>query len=167
MFNSISWTQYLGFIVLLLIVYYIFIGVKFYSAELKQLFAGKRKIVDSLVVAKNDFQANDAVKFHFPESQVELFPSNQKYAPQIQETDDTFQQVQELTAALKEVIKQAAEKNTIKEDFILSLQLLIKKYSFLKGSSFLAPINNLIASECEKYGYIPLSAEERVMLWNE
>jgi hypothetical protein len=28
-------------------------------------------------------------------------------------------------------------------------------------------INNLIASECEKYGYIQLSAEERVMLWNE
>lgn len=101
------------------------------------------------------------------EVQCELFTSHQKYAPSIQETDDTFQQVQELTAGLKEAIATAVDKNCIKEEFIRSLQLVLKKYHFLKGSPFLVSINNLIASECEKYGYIQLSAEDRVMLWNE
>jgi hypothetical protein len=74
--------------------------------------------------------------------------------------------VQQLTAGLKEVIAQGYNKHWIKEELILSLQLLLKKYCFLKSSPFMGAINNLIASECEKYGYIQLSADERVMLWN-
>jgi uncharacterized coiled-coil DUF342 family protein len=101
------------------------------------------------------------------EAQTELFAPHQKYTPQLQETDDRLQQVQELTAELKEVIAQAVDKNYIKEELISSLQSLIKKHSFLKGSPFSVSVNNLIASECEKYGYIQLSAEEQVMLWNE
>jgi FtsZ-interacting cell division protein ZipA len=100
-------------------------------------------------------------------TQPELFTSHQKYTPRIPETDDMSRQVQELTARLKEAISQAVNKNYIKEEFILSLKFLLKKYYFLKESPFLVPINNMIESECEKYGYIQLSAEERVMLWNE
>jgi len=87
--------------------------------------------------------------------------------PSIEETDETFEQVQELTVRLKEVIAAAHSKNYIKEEFIYSLQHLIRKYQFLKGSPFMVAINNLIASECEKQGYLLLDAEERVMLWNE
>lgn len=100
-------------------------------------------------------------------SQPELFTSHQKYTPAVQETDDTLQQVQELTARLKEAIEQGVNKNYIKEEFILSLRSILKKYYFLKGSPFLVLLDSMIASECEKYGYIQLSAEERVMLWNE
>jgi len=99
--------------------------------------------------------------------QPELFTSHQKYTPLIQETDDTFQQVEELTASLKEAIAIAVDKECIKEEFILSLQLLLKKYYFLKGSLFQEAINNLILSECEKYGSIHLSAVELVLLWKE
>ncbi len=111
--------------------------------------------------------ADNVIDNHFEYNQPKLFPSYKKYTPPLQETEDTFQQVEELTTSLKEAIAVAVDKQYIKEEFILSLQLLLKKYQYLKGLPFLVAINNLIASECEKYGYIQLSAEERVMLWNE
>ncbi len=126
----------------------------------------KRKATLSISVA-TESSADNVIDNHFEYNQPELFPSYKKCTPPLQETDDTFQQVEELTTSLKEVIAVAVDKQYIKEEFILSLQLLLKKYQYLKGLPFLVAINNLIASECEKYGYIQLSAEERVMLWNE
>jgi hypothetical protein len=164
MLNSISWTQYLVFVVLLLIAYYLFVGLKFYLFELSSLLKGKR-----LSVALAAETAEDDVigrSKHFQDNQVELFPTYNRYAPQVQETDDTFQQVEELTTKLKEVIADAASNNTIKEEFIRSLQLVLKEYHFLKGSPFLVAINNLIASECDKHNFIRLTADERVLLWN-
>jgi hypothetical protein len=165
MLSSISWTEYLVVIILLLIVYYVFVGLKFYSIELQSIVKGKtsspglasENTIEDCIIRSNNFQNN----------QSELFPSYQRYAPQVQETDDTFQQVEELTIKLKKVIADAASSNIVKEEFILSLQLALKNYHFLKGSPFLVAINNLIASECDKYNFIHLSAEERVMLWNE
>lgn len=164
MLNSISWTEYLVFVVLLLIAYYLFVGLKFYSFELSSLLKGK---TPSVALATET--AADAVidgSENFQDNQAELFPTYNRYAPRPQETDDTFQQVEELTTELKKVIEDAASNNTIKEEFILSLQLALKKYHFLKGSPFLVAINNLIASECDKYNFIRLTADERVMLWN-
>lgn len=164
MLNSISWTDYLVFIVLLLIAYYLFVALKFYSFELSSLLKGKRPSVAFATETAAD-EVIDGSK-HFQDNQVELFPTYNRYAPQAQETDDTFQKVEELTDKLKKVIEDAASNKTIKEEFILSLQLVLKKYHFLKGSPFLVAINNLIASECDKYNFIQLSADERVMLWN-
>lgn len=164
MLNSISWTEYLAFVVLLLIAYYLFVGLKFYSFELSALLKGKRPS-GALAIETAEDDVIDGSK-HFQDNQVELFPTYNRYAPQVQETDDTFQKVEELTAELKKVIEDAVSNNIIKEEFILSLQLALKKYHFLKGSPFLVAINNLIASECDKHNFIHLTADERVMLWN-
>ena len=164
MLNSISWTDYLVFVVLLLIAYYLFVALKFYSFELNFLLKGKRPSVALANETAEDVEIDGSNNFH--DNQAELFPTYNRYAPQAKETDDTFQKVEELTAKLKKVIEDAASNNTIKEEFILSLQLVLKKYHFLKGSPFLVAINNLIASECDKYNFIQLSADERVMLWN-
>ncbi len=167
MFTNISWANYIAIIALLLIVYYAFVGIKFYSNELRQFILGKRKLAAGFTSHKTATYEDESSTFQVQQTQAKLFPSHINYTPDAQETDDTFQQVEELTASLKEAIAVAVDKEYIKEEFILSLQLLLKKYQFLKGSPFLVAINNLIASECEKYSYIQLSAEERVMLWKE
>lgn len=102
-----------------------------------------------------------------PEAQTEQNTSHQKYTPSIVQTDDAVQKIEELSAELKESITMAADKNYGKDEFILSLKHLFQKHQFLKSLSHRELINNLIASECEKYGCIQLSAEEQVMLWNE
>jgi hypothetical protein len=147
-------------------VYYIFVGAKFYLKEIKDLLTGRNKLsfrASSAVSVQDDEEPNTDVQQVKPD----LFASETKYVPAFEEINDAVEQVKELTNSLREAIAEAVEKNYIKEEFILSLELLLKKYAFLKGSPSMAAINNLIASECEKYGYIQLSAEERVLLWNE
>lgn len=166
MLSNISWANYISVVLLLLVVYYIFVGAKFYSKEIKDLLAGKNKLsflTSSAVSVQDDEEPNIGAQ----PVQPDLFASETKYVPAFEEINDAVEQVKQLTNSLKEAIAEAVEKNYIKEEFILSLQLLLKKYPFLKGSPSMVAINNLIASECEKYGYIQLSAEERVMLWNE
>jgi hypothetical protein len=167
MLNNFSWTDYFSVVVLLLLVYYVIVGVTFYLQEIKDLLSGKTRLsfrsASSNASAQPDEEPIQEVQPIHPE----LFTFNCKDDPAVQEEEDAVEQVRELTKNLNEVIAEAVEKNRIKEEFFLSLQLLLKKYSFLKGSPSMGAINNLIASECEKYGYIQLSAEERVMLWNE
>lgn len=165
MFNSISWTNYVVSVAFLLIAYYAFVGIKFYSSELCLLLQGKRKLPRQLY-PEDDLKDQER-NIYFQQSEPDPSTSHERYAPSVEVTDDTIQQVEELTAKLRKAIAEAVSKNYLKEEFILSLQLLLKKYPFLKGSLFLGAINDLIASECKKYGYIHLSAEERVTLWNE
>ncbi len=73
------------------------------------------EVTDKAVVTNSPF-------LHQPE----LSDSHQNYTPSIIKTDNTLQQVQELTNALKEAITLAVDENCGKEEFILSLQLLLK-----------------------------------------
>jgi hypothetical protein len=194
MLVSVTWSEYLIAILIASAIYYIGIAILYYKNEIFLLNFRKRDQqqpngssntytpVDELNenpqrFFQNPGQNNNAQQGKLsdqPEfitasphvSQPELFTPHRNTSA-ITESADTLQQVQELTAGLKEVIAQGYDKNLIKEEFILSLQLLLKKYHFQRGFPFMGVINNLIASECEKYGYIRLSAEEQVMLWNE
>ena len=83
------------------------------------------------------------------------------------DTDSLYHEVENLTRKLKETIADASSKNYHREEFIFLLQLTLKEYPHLKGSPYQVAINNLIISECEKYGSLHLSAEEQVMLWKE
>ncbi|RUA28433.1 MAG: hypothetical protein DSY77_16030, partial [Bacteroidetes bacterium] len=44
MFTQISWTDYLLAVSILLAIYYLFVGVRYFSGNLKALLAGKRKL---------------------------------------------------------------------------------------------------------------------------
>ena len=44
MFTQISWTDYLLAVSILLAIYYLFVGVRYFSGDLKALLAGKRKL---------------------------------------------------------------------------------------------------------------------------
>lgn len=167
MFTQISWSNYIETILGILIIYYSVIGFKFYTPEIKILLSGNRKSLMPKASPDTDLEDEQDQTSSFQNVQSELFSSSKRYMPSEQNTDETFEQVQELTARIKQVIAEAISKHLIKEEFILSLQLLIRKYQFLKGSPFMVAINNLIVSECEKLGYLILDAEERVMLWNE
>ena len=194
MLESTTWSEYLTAISVALVLYYVLIGVKYFKNEISVLVFTKKiqqqttsssnaitpttDSSDSLLTylqnPPNDINANEIelgeevalTSLSNNCSQPELFTPN-KYYSSIPEPDNTLEKVQGLTARLKEVVAEAYHKNLIKEEFFTSLQLLFKNYPFLKGSPYLVSLNNLIASECEKYGYIHLSAEERVMLWNE
>jgi hypothetical protein len=84
-----------------------------------------------------------------------------------QTVDDSYQEVEQMTHRLKESIAEAASKQPGKAEFIQSLQQVLKAYPSLKDSAFQSTIQDLIISECEKYGSIMLSEEELVQLFDE
>lgn len=193
MLVAITWSEYGVIILAAVAVYYTVVMIVYFKNEVLSLRLKKEGCKNNLSSegnelyqkdkgvyspSHNDMDDNNSKESRLINESKLATPANQISQPElstahlrntsaVQEIDNTFYQMQEVTAGLKEAIAQAVEKNSIREDFILSLQLLLKKYSFLKSSPFLVVLNNLIASECEKYGYIQLSAEERGMLWNE
>ena len=152
MFTNISWASYILVVTLLLAVWYLVIGMRFYFNDLQNLLTRKRK--PDLQLASDDTYLTTGSEFTPEQTEA----SN---------TDNLFQAVEMLTAKLKETIADASSKNYHKEEFNFLLQLTLKEYPHLKGSPYQIAISNLIASECEKYGSLHLSAEEQVMLWKE
>ncbi len=167
MLSSLSWADFIAIITITLTAYYLIIGLKFYSREFRQMLSGIRKFPLQVKSSRVNVTTHDETGSKAEYGQPEMFQSYDKYAPPSQQSDPTFQQVETLTASLKEAIAVAVSSNYGEEEFVFSLQRLLKNYQFIKNSPHLVAINNLIASECEKYGYIQLSAEEQVMLWNE
>lgn len=161
MFTNISWTNYLIVIALLVTAWYIITCLRFYFQDLKNLFTVKRKF--SFQKGRKEFSFNQPEQITNPE----LSDSNDNYFFNREETDNLFKIVEDLLSKLKEAISDAVSKNYTKEEFSFLLQLTLKEYPMLKGSPFQVAINNLIASECEKHSFIPLSAVELMMLWNE
>lgn len=146
MFTNTTWTSYIIFVALLLAAWYLVIGLRFYLSDLQILFSGKGKII----------------------AQPALNEQPQPFRiPGKEETHYLFEEVQGLIVKIKEAVSDASAKNYNKEEFSFLLQLTLKEYPGLKGSPYQLPINNLIDSECEKQGFIRLSAEELEILWIE
>ena len=133
-----------------LAVWYLIIGLRFYSHDLQSFLARKRK--QNVQLAQDESYSN---------------AEHSSEQTETSDTDGLYHEVENLTTKLKETIADASSKNYHREEFIFLLQLTLKEYPHLKGSPYQVAINNLIISECEKYGSIHLSAEEQVMLWKE
>lgn len=80
-------------------------------------------------------------------------------------SDDDFAEVEHLIERLKNVIADASQKKLIPQEFKQYLHLVLKEYPSVKSSPLRSSVNELIVSECEKYGAVTLREEEVDMLW--
>lgn len=163
MLSHISWTEYLLIILLLLVIWYVFIGLQFYSVELKDLLTGKRKI--ELLIPK---KAKEKMNSDNPSKTLggeQIDKPLQKEASLTEKPDNTFKEIENLIEKLKEAIADASHKKYIRQELFHYLQLIIKEYPGLKNSSYRPTINEFIVSECEKQGSIAMNEEEAEMLW--
>ena len=157
MFTNISWTAYIIFVSILLTAWYLGIVVRFYLGDLQILIFQKGRSTQR--ITGNAFRS-------IPDEEL----SNESEGSVIsnkEQTDYQFEKVETLSEKIKEAVSDASEKRYNKEEFSFSLQIILKAYPELKGSPFQIPINNLVISECEKQGFIRLSAVELEMLWIE
>lgn len=158
MFTNISWTDYSIVIILLGSFYYLFIGLRYYPTELKELLSGKRKLHFPIPA----FKKNNATGC--PASQSEV-PQEQNSL--INTSDETFNEVELLIAELKENIEMASKKQFFKQEFSYSLKVILKNYPQIQNSPFRSAIDELILSECEKHETITLSEDDIVRLWDD
>jgi hypothetical protein len=151
MFTGISWKDYLVVVAIALIIYYLFVGVRYFSADLRDLFSGKRKLNFKAVSPDHDAGEN--------------LPN--RNTPFEETTDDEFAQVEQLIERLKSVIRDVSQRKLVPEEFKQYLHLVLKEYPAIKNSPLRSSINELVITECEKYGTVTLGENEMDVLWND
>jgi hypothetical protein len=157
MLTTISWTDYLITVAIVLVIYYLFVGARYYSDDLKDLFAGKRKLKFKAAIPK--------------ERREEVFSISETSpikSSSFEETmGDELAEVEHLIERLKAVIEDASGMKLIQQEFKQYLGMVLKEYPSVRYSPLRSSVNELIISECEKYGTITLSESEVDVLWKE
>lgn len=155
MFTNISWSDYIIAVAILLTVYYLFVGVRYYSADFKDLLSGKRKLKYRAALPVNSGEEDYPAEENYQNEATAFQPTS----------DDDFAEVEHLIERLKDVITDASQKKLIPQEFKQYLHLILKEYPSVKSSPLRSSVNELIVSECEKYGAVTLREDEVDMLW--
>ena len=155
MFTTISWSSYAAAIGTLLFIWYLFLGFRFYSFEIKQLLLGQRKIVFPFLGNK---KTNDS---EFTESKHESSDSH------LSESFATLDEVKELSGRIIDAVTESAERNLSQQEFKNFLKLILAEYPYVKISSLRGTVNELIVSESQKNRSLAIALEQVNDLWDE
>ena len=123
MFSSISWQQYIIFLLIALLIYYISIALLYFRTEIAGLFRRDK-------IRNISFSAISSSVIKEDGDNSILFPA-----------------VHELVEELKEVIRFTADKNFPKEEIGMTLKNRIVKYPQLKDTPFVTAINNFLREQ--------------------
>jgi len=159
MLTNISWTDYIIAVAILLTTYYFFVGMRYFSADLKDLVTGKRELKFRAVIP-DDTDEIESIQTSEKNYNGESLAFETT-------TDDDFAEVEHLIERLKSVIADASGKKLIPQELKQYLHLVLQEYPNIKNSPFRTSINELVASECEKYGAVTLSEDEVELLWKD
>lgn len=146
--HLISWKQYWMTSSLCFFIYYAFIALRFYSAELLRL-----KLVRRFMMLDED-----AVEVAVPS-----LPENSQGNETIQDPLKT--RADELKGELVALLTQSAAQNKVQKDIVESLKKLVAKYADLKGSSFQLVLTTAMTNETEKLCKFHLTEEELASVW--
>ncbi|WP_294958327.1 hypothetical protein [uncultured Flavobacterium sp.] len=159
MLNSISWNSYLVAVVTLLLLWYLYTGLRYYSSEIKQILSGRKKIGFPSFGKKT---RNDS--FH-SSNQEDVNPTNLNEA--FEESFATLDEVKELSVRITEAVSESAAIKRSKEEFKNYIRLILSDYPYVKISSLRDNVNNLLAYQSKKHPELLLTSGEADELWEE
>jgi len=151
MFTNISWGNYIIAVSVLLLIWYLILGLKFYYQDLKKIISGEQKI-------------------QFPSSKRKSIKDEvveESLSSKFSETFDTLEDAEELSNRLVQAIEESAQRNLSIQELQNYIQMILSEYQYVKISSLRENINNLIVTECEKHLQLVLTYREVDNLWNE
>ena len=151
MFTNITWSTYFSYVALACMGWYLFVAARYYRQEIRAF--ALRKFVREPELNKPSIAAS---------------PGN---AASNDTTDDNsadhlVTEVETLSSKLEEAVKESVDKGYSKEEFLFLLQLTIKEFPELDVPKGRAAVKALVASECERAGFLLLSEEELNSLWS-
>jgi len=155
MFTNISWADYLTGTAVLSGIYYGYVGLRYYTADLKELLSGKRK-----------FNVKAAPLHSYDTDNAETGTPYPGETYTKASDDDEFAEVEHLIGRLNTVIADASKKEARPQEFKQYLHLVLNEYPNVKNSPLRSSVNELIVSECEKYGAVTLTEDEVDLLWD-
>ncbi len=150
MLSNITWGDFFAGVVGIVIIYYLYVLVKFYPDKLKALFSSRKQQPQSQAVFLEE---------KLPEEYQS--PASEDNSGDYDEMDE----VEKLVASLVKGIQDASEKEMVSGEFKQHLRMILREKPLLKDSLYRSSINELIISECGKQGTFTLSEMEADALW--
>ena len=156
MFTNITWTDFFLGIAIGTGVYYLLVGLRYYRVEIIGFFSGRKKMNFNTTFDQEDYSdvLND-----------EDNSTKTKQNHFLASSDQDFEQIERLITKIKRIISDTAQVQLEPDEFKDYIGVTLKEYPLIKNSPLRASINELIVSECEKYGAVALSEEEVDLLW--
>ena len=159
MLTTISWSNYIIAVGTLLFFWYLFLGFRFYSFEIKEVLHGRRKILFPFLGNK---KIDDSL---FTDGKNETSLSN--LSESFSESFATFDEVKELSARIIEAAAESTDRNLSQQEFKNYLKLILDEYPYVKISSLRGTINELVVSESQKNIHWFLISKDIDDLWEE
>jgi hypothetical protein len=154
MFNSISWSQYIVTIALLLVLYYLFVGFKYYHWEILNLIGIRKVETDTIVIPAVHNQVNPV-----------LTEKHEDYLPKPALDIDISPVVQSFTDEVMAYLNEA-KPSVQQNELLYSLQLIASKYPALKDADCKDELLQAVLNEVNhKYPGL-LESVDLITLWN-
>jgi len=150
MFSNISWLEYLAFIIVSAVVYYVFVLFTYYRHDLLQITKMAAPAnASNFTVASNKRPGN-----------------GEDIASKSVETNQS-QPVQSFTDEVSAYLEEAARNEVSKEALLQCLGLIANKYPSLASSEFKESLDQFIKLQTETYCAMFLSEVDLNKVWRE
>jgi hypothetical protein len=161
MLHAISWSVFLMSLICVLLVYWLFVGILYYSKELKRALKGKASINTSV----NQEQGHS----FFTGTDEQTNSTHRTEQSSSGENKDTplYSVAYRLVDELKRVIKDSVVRKIPREELIFSIQVLLTspEYVILRDTPFKIAVSNFVETELASNNTIQLSTEDLNMIW--
>lgn len=169
MLSTITWGQYLMAIGVCAVVYYLFVGVRFYRSEMAGLLKGCIKLKKKEAARNEDEEDEDESEEEqdhrrFQPSLFDALPTP-SFTSAEEDDDALFNDAETASNEIKAIIKKADEDNHTEPILCNAISAVLKSFPSLKSPAFRVAINNLIENECNKTNHLSLDAETIGKLW--
>ena len=157
MITSFSWQQYVALVSLLLALYYLYVGARYYRPEITQFL---QRLFNKQTASPGKTRLSGLIP---PQEYHSQRPPTRGEEP----GDALFGMAKELTGIVQQILEQAGARKLVREELVLALQLLLskKQYAHLSGTPYEVAITNFITTACVQYCSIHLEAAEIRVLW--
>ncbi|THD32408.1 MAG: hypothetical protein DI588_07240 [Flavobacterium johnsoniae] len=156
MLTDITWKDYLIGVSISISIYYVFVGLRYFYPEIRGLLGTKSKVCDSHgIYGRTDSEQVEEEDLEARINSIEAF------------TDDDFAEVEHLIERIKQALAYSPADKVEKAELQHCLRLMFSDHPCIGNSSLRYSINELVATECEKYRTAALSQEEVDELWKE
>jgi len=152
MFTNISWYTYTFVVAGSSALYYLYVGIRYYAGDLK-----------GAIEKRKQPQSRPALSEEFTDTPVSVEAVRQD--AQDDGPSDEYDDVEQVIERIQKTVNEASQRNADPKELKEYLHLVFQEFPSLKESAFRASINELVASECEKYGAVRLSEDAVDELW--
>lgn len=176
MLYTITWGDFCSTMLPLLIIYYLFVTLKYYRHELIAVFSGrteprKGQVVQAAAVAPVP-AAGGTITENAP-AQPGLFDGqggavagiDSPQGPEERGTPEMFKVMEKVVAMLKGVVAQGVEGGIGREELLMQISDVLSRYPHLKGTPYQGAINSFLVRTCSSHFSLVLEDGDLGALW--